>query len=121
MEECPKCKRKALYYRSSFRSHRCNRCYAIFDDEKRFRGYDDTNEMHFDEYCNMFYTEITSTSYNIIQKNIFILEEGKTTLRGSHEKISSECPSPERLSCNYGVGFDRCSKMKYTGQRWVCE
>jgi hypothetical protein len=53
----------------------------------------------------------------------YILEEGATTLRGEHPKLASppRCIHPERLSCNYGDGFERCEFMKHAEGRWVCD
>jgi len=53
----------------------------------------------------------------------YILEKGKITLRGEHPKLAEppKCVHPERLSCNYGDGFERCESMKHADGRWVCE
>jgi hypothetical protein len=53
----------------------------------------------------------------------YLLEEGKTTLRGEYPKLAEppKCVHPERLSCNYGDGFERCSLMKHVAGHWVCE
>ena len=52
----------------------------------------------------------------------YLLEPGKTTLRGEHPKLAAypKCTHPERLSCNYGEGFRRCEHMDYTGGTWSC-
>jgi hypothetical protein len=53
----------------------------------------------------------------------YLLEEGKTTLRGEYAKLAdhSQCVYPTRLSCNYGEGFERCEYMKYVNGRWECQ
>jgi len=54
----------------------------------------------------------------------YILESGKTTLRGEHKKLeeSPKCVHPERLSCNHGEGFKRCEFMKCVRMgNWVCK
>lgn len=53
----------------------------------------------------------------------YILEAGKITLRGEYPKLADlpQCLHPERLSCNYGDGFERCEFMKYADGRWICE
>jgi len=52
----------------------------------------------------------------------YLLESGKITLRGEYPKLENppKCLHPERLSCNYGDGFDRCELMKYSSGKWVC-
>lgn len=51
----------------------------------------------------------------------YILEQGATTLRGEHPKLSSKnCVFSDRLSCNYCDGIPRCEYMKYANGRWVC-
>jgi hypothetical protein len=52
----------------------------------------------------------------------YILEDGKTTLRGEFPKMASppQCKYPARLSCNFGDGFERCELMTYEGGRWIC-
>jgi hypothetical protein len=52
----------------------------------------------------------------------YLLEDGKSTLRGEYPKIA-EPPKwvhPERLSYNYGDGFDRCEFMKHENGSWIC-
>jgi len=53
----------------------------------------------------------------------YVLEPGATTLRGEYPKLAAapQCVRPERLSCNYGDGFERCEFMKYVSGSWVCE
>jgi hypothetical protein len=57
----------------------------------------------------------------------YILEEGKTTLRGEYPKLAEppKCVYPDRLSCNGEEGCNRCEFMKRTeggyGGTWVCE
>ena len=52
----------------------------------------------------------------------YLLEPGKTTPRGEHPKLAGEgkCVRPERFSCNFGEGFQRCAFMKYDAGRWTC-
>ena len=52
----------------------------------------------------------------------YILEPDKITLRGEHPKLATppKCLHPERLSCNYGDGFNRCEFMQYVGVTWTC-
>ena len=53
----------------------------------------------------------------------YALEPGATTLRGEHPKLADppQCVYPQRLSCNYGEGFERCEFMKYMSGRWSCQ
>jgi hypothetical protein len=53
----------------------------------------------------------------------YLLEDGKTTLRGEYSKLANppKCVHPERLSCNYGLGFERCEFMHHAEGYWVCE
>lgn len=52
----------------------------------------------------------------------YLLEPGKTTLRGEFPKLAQPpcCIYPERLSCNYGEGFQRCAHMAHVGNGWAC-
>lgn len=46
----------------------------------------------------------------------YVLEEGKTTLRGAYPKLASNsCVFPARLCCDHGDGFSRCEFMKHQG------
>jgi len=69
----------------------------------------------------------TSQQYQVHDGKIFVsyhflLEAGKTTLRGEFPKLAQppKCPYAERLSCNHGEGFERCQYMKLETGRWVC-
>jgi hypothetical protein len=53
----------------------------------------------------------------------FILEEDKTTLKGDYPKLKSDnCEHLDRLDCNYGEGYIRCSHMIYNKslRTWYC-
>lgn len=59
----------------------------------------------------------------------YILEEGKTTLRGQYKNLADvpKCVHPDRLDCDSGEGHDRCEFMKYdnsqpiySSSRWQC-
>ena len=52
----------------------------------------------------------------------YILEEGKTTLRGRDAMLASppQCVHSDRLSCDHGDGFHRCEYMQYEAYHWVC-
>lgn len=59
----------------------------------------------------------------MVETTIYQLESGKTTLRTEHRKLRSDegCKYPERLSCNYGPGFERCHFMKCISMgNWIC-
>lgn len=45
---------------------------------------------------------------------------GATTLRGEHPKLKTNCIHPDRLDCNYGIGYERCERMKYQEGHWIC-
>ncbi len=53
----------------------------------------------------------------------YVLEPGKTTLRGEYPKLAAPpiCVHPERLSCNHGDGFGRCEYMLYVSTQWACK
>ena len=52
----------------------------------------------------------------------YLLEEDMITLRGTHPKLSppTMCNCLNRLSCDYGEGFERCEFMNYVNGVWVC-
>jgi hypothetical protein len=37
-----------------------------------------------------------------------------------HLGLKLRCAHPERLSCNYGDGFERCDFMKHENGSWIC-
>ena len=122
-EICPKCGRKSLRYRKMVNDYICDRyqCKTRFDENKQEYRIKDANK---DEYGNYFKGELKKEQGKIIQITTYFLEEGKTTLRGQYPKLknASNCVFPERLSCNYGTGFERCKFMKYGGSigNWKC-
>ena len=123
--ECPKCKRKSLRFRKISEDYICDHadCQAIFDN--------DLNEMHVkgkkvnkDKNGNYYTVDIIKEGGTIKQIKTFYLEPNKTTLRGEYNKLRSDsnCKYPERLSCNWGTGYERCEYMKYGGSlgNWNC-
>jgi len=115
---CPSCGKKQ--FNTSTR-----KCYACGAEQRKDRtlisvppGY------HADENGNICSSRKYETKAGKLHVSYhYILEAGKTTLRGEHPKLASppKCVHPERLSCNYGEGFERCEFMKYMDGRWLCE
>ena len=123
--ECPKCKRKSLNHRKTYDDYVCDHrsCEAIFNK--------DLKEMHVkgknlikDDFGNYYKVEVTKEEGIIKHIKTFYLEPNKSTLRGEYKKFrrASDCKYPERLSCNHGIGFNRCEYMKYRGSlgNWNC-
>lgn len=85
-----------------------------------------------DEYGNEFDVEIKKPKGKIIHTITYVLPKGKTTLKGEYPKLreDKDCAFPERQSCNYGTGFERCPYMNYSkscdaagifiGGNWHC-
>lgn len=122
---CPKCNRKSLRYRSTLEDYICNHssCEAIFNKNLQ--------EMHIkgkrvikDRFGNYYKVETIKELRIITHIKTYFLEPNKTTLRGEFSKFKedSECKYPERLSCNYGIGFKRCEFMEYGSSlgNWKC-
>ena len=119
---CPKCGRKQF-------NPSTRKCYACGAETRKDGSLIDVPKGYFkDENDNIR----SPNHYEIKDEKLFVsyhyvLEEGKTTLRGEHPKLASppKCVHPERLSCNYGDGFDRCEFMKYFGEgfggHWACD
>ena len=78
-----------------------------------------------DKFGNTYKIEIKKDKDKIVIIKTYLLEEGKTTLKGEYLKLkhNSECKYPKRLSCNYGDGFERCEFMEYDNSinMWVCK
>jgi len=76
-----------------------------------------------DEYGNVrSRTEHEVNDSKLYVSYHYILEAGKTTLRGEHPKLAGppKCVHPDRLSCNFGDGFARCDLMLYADGHWTC-
>lgn len=114
---CPKCKHKSLYFRSAFQTWRCSHCYKEFTkDKNQMRG----NIV--DENGNEYKLNVERINDIIIQTKTFYLQKGKSTLKGKHPKLKDTgCAFQDRLSCNYGLGFERCPFMKYLNNTWICD
>jgi hypothetical protein len=117
-EVCPQCGRKQ--FNSS--SKKCYACKA----EKRKDGIfvNVPNGYVLDECGNIrSITKYEARDGKIFVSYHYILETEKTTLRGEYMKLASppKCTHPERLSCNYGEGFERCEYMRHSGSNWVCQ
>lgn len=120
-EECPKCNRRSLRQRALDRTWKCYSCRAVFNPEKKFIAYDKENKLIADENGNFFFVETEKTKNTIIQKKVYLLEEGKSTLRGKYPKFRTDCPFPDRLDCNNGVGYERCEYMQFVSVgNWKC-
>ncbi len=122
---CPKCNHKSLRYRSTTTDYICdhNSCEAIFNENLK--------EVHVkgkgiirDKNGNYYKIKIEKELGIIRHIKTYFLETDRTTLRGGYEKFrkDSDCKYPERLSCNYGIGFKRCEYMEYEGSfgNWKC-
>jgi len=122
---CPKCNHKSLRHRSTTNDNICDyiSCEAIFDENLK--------ELHVkgkgvikDSFGNYYKIEIEKESGIIKQIKTYFLEPKKTTLRGDYKKLrdDSNCKYPNRLSCNYGIGFGRCEFMEYEDSigDWRC-
>jgi hypothetical protein len=118
LEKCPNCGRKQF----NPSTRKCYGCGAEAGRDGTIvsvpRGY------HLDENGNFrsaFKSEVRDGKLRISYH--YILEEGKITLRGEYPKLAEppKCLHPERLSCNYGDGFERCEFMKHLDGRWICE
>lgn len=130
-EVCPECGYKAV--RARFNDFVCDRCKTVFDKKWNVMG---VTEKHFngqvfkrDEDGNFFYATAKNDGKFITIKTVYLLEEGKTTLRGEYNKLNPNCPFTERLDCNHGCGYERCVHMKFVrsgeslfgkGGRWEC-
>lgn len=122
---CPNCNHKSLRFRTTTNDYICDHssCNAIFNENLEMvhvKGKD----VRRDENGN-YYKIKTEKELGIIRQiKTYFLEPNKTTLRGEYEKFrkDSDCKYPERLSCNYGIGFERCEYMKYGGTlgNWKC-
>lgn len=126
MEKCDKCGHKSLRFRRSFGTYFCYDwgCRALFDKDKNFLSYDRNCKLIHDEQDNLHRVDVEKENNMIIKIVTYVLEEGKVTLRGRHPKLKSEkCTKPERLDCNFGVGYDRCEHMEYAGSfgNWKCK
>ena len=79
-------------------------------------------EKAFEDKNKNKYQELEEKQNNIIiQTKVYFVEEGKTTLKGDYPKLNEKgCKFPNRLSCNYGPGFERCKFMEYKGSGWTC-
>lgn len=122
---CPKCNHKSLRYRSTTNDYICDytSCESIFNEnleELHVKG----KRVIKDKYGNYYKVEIEKKPEIIRQIKTYFLEPNKTTLRGEYRKFkeNSNCKYPERLSCNYGTGFERCEFMQYEGSlgNWSC-
>jgi len=122
---CPNCNHKSLRYRSTTKDYICDHssCEVIFNENLQ--------EVHVkgkgiirDENGNYYKIKIEKELGIIRHIKTYFLEPDKTTLRGKYEKLrkDSDCKFPERLSCNYGIGFKRCEYMEYEGSfgNWKC-
>lgn len=124
-ECCPKCKHKSLRYRDAYRSWACDYCRAIFRKDMSFVDYEIDKNICIDENGNAYIVSVVVGEHSITHTKAYYIEVGKTTLRGDHPRFKedAQCGHPERLSCNYGIGFERCEHMKYTGTlgNWYCD
>lgn len=118
MEICPSCGKKQF----NASTRKCHACGAEARRDGTLirvpQGY------HLDENGNIrsaLESEVRDGKLCISYHDI--LEKGMVTLRGEYPKLAEppKCVHPERLSCNYGDGFDRCEFMKYVNGRWNCE
>ncbi len=120
---CPKCNHKSLRFRSTTKEYVCshNSCKAVFDENIKEAHVKDAIR---DKNGNYYKIKIEKKPGIIRQIKTYFLEPDKTTLRGEYSKlkIDSECKFPERLSCNSGMGFERCKYMEYGGclGYWKC-
>jgi hypothetical protein len=75
-----------------------------------------------DEFGNEVQHEWRKDGNKLIHTETFVLEEGKTTLRGKFPKFKDKgCPFPDRLDCNSGAGYRRCEFMKFVSLgNWKC-
>lgn len=74
-----------------------------------------------DSNGNKYAIDIKASKGKIIYKQVFILPPGKSTLKGEYPKFKSDCAFPDRQSCNYGIGFERCEYMKCKRMgEWYC-
>ena len=118
-EICPQCGKKQFNSSSG-------RCYACGAERRPDGSFVRAPAGYFaDPYGNLRTAERTELKDRKLCVSFhYLLEPGKTTLRGEHSKLADEpkCVHPERLSCDYGTGFDRCEFMKNTGGlgRWTC-
>lgn len=117
---CPFCNHKSVYYRESFKSYRCNKCFKefIYNNSKPILM--GLNEL-LDEYGNKYTLDIRKLKEKIILIKTYFLPKGKQTLKGKYPKIIKDCLEVSRDSCNNGYGFHRCMFMKYTNNEWICE
>ena len=119
MEICKICGKKQ-YYVSTNRCNNCKRYFKSNGVERREmpRGY------YEDELGNVVsYEQISHSDGKISISRDYILEEGKTTLKGKFPKLADvpKCKYPSRLDCNHGTGYKRCEFMKYIDQKdWKC-
>ena len=127
-EICPKCNRKQLYFRSAFNTWRCAKCKSFFDKEKNYVGIEDryaenSEDIRLDEYGNTYSFNIEKTKAEIIVTKKYKLQEGKTTLKTEYPKIYTDdrCEHKDRLSCNFGFGFERCKNFMFVNNTWVCK
>lgn len=119
MEKCPHCEKKQF----NTSSKKCYNCGAEYRKDNSIiivpHGYiKDSND-----------NIRTPNEYRIEDGRLhvsyhYILEDGKTTLRGDHQKLhSNQCDHPDRLDCNGGEGYSRCPHMKYNqdSRFWYCD
>lgn len=122
---CPKCNHKSLRYRSTTNDYICDNysCRAIFNENLEEAPIKGPNAIR-DKNGNYYKVKIEKEPGIIRYIKTYFLEPDKTTLRGEYEKFrkDSDCKYPERLSCNHGIGFERCEYMEYGGSigYWKC-
>ena len=127
LDHCPKCNHKSVRYRSIADNYYCNHCNALFNkdfEEIKIDGVKPLNLLT-DGDGNYYSTKTEKKEDKIIFSKIYYLEKGKTTLKGSHNKLreDSKCKYPQRLDCNGGIGYTRCEYMEYGGGlgNWFCK
>ena len=120
--KCPDCNH-SLQKRSSLSGYWCNHCQILFNETLQKINIDitDISSLIRDGCGNFFFVTTETKEGRIIHTITYLLESGKTTLRGEYGKFREDCPFPERLSCNHGVGFQRCHYMEFVNLgNWKC-
>ncbi|MCK5015870.1 MAG: hypothetical protein KAS32_02265 [Candidatus Peribacteraceae bacterium] len=114
---CPKCGYKSLYWRVTDDNYKCTKCRCLFDIsfKELLKG------SMSDEQGNRFILKITREEGIINYNREYHLEPGKTTLKGRYHKLNwINCAYPDRNSCNWEIGSDRCEYMKNVSGDWKC-
>jgi len=76
-----------------------------------------------DSFGNEMEVKVERKGNKIIHTKTYTLPKGKSTLKGGFSKFRADdaCAFPDRLACNYGVGFERCKFMEFVSVgNWRC-